>query len=147
MVLVDTSLWIDVFRKPAQFSLDAIVEFDDIVTCLPVVQEVLLGFDDERAFQVARDAMHAFPMVEAPLKRGVYDEAVALYRTARRAGLAVRSGVDCLIAACALRHGLTVLHCDRDFPALARVSPLSERQVRPRDRRSRPASAGPSRLR
>jgi hypothetical protein len=46
-----------------------------------------------------------------------------------RAGFTVRSGVDCLIAACAIRHGLTVLHADRDFPALARVSPLQERTV------------------
>jgi hypothetical protein len=130
VVLVDTSVWIEVFRRPSRVSLEALVDLDDIVTCLPVVQEVLQGFDDERAFQVAREAMHAVPAVEAPLTRAVYDEAVTLYRTARRAGLTVRSGVDCLIAACALRHGLTVLHCDRDFPALARVSALSERRVR-----------------
>jgi predicted nucleic acid-binding protein len=38
--------------------------------------------------------------------------------------------VDCLIAACALRHGLTVLHADRDFANLARISQLDERNVR-----------------
>jgi predicted nucleic acid-binding protein len=32
--------------------------------------------------------------------------------------------VDCLIAACALRHNLSVLHADRDFTNLARVSQL-----------------------
>jgi predicted nucleic acid-binding protein len=37
--------------------------------------------------------------------------------------------VDCLIAACAIRHGLTVLHNDRDYPALARVSELQQRQI------------------
>jgi hypothetical protein len=41
----------------------------------------------------------------------------------------VRSGVDCLIAACAIRHGLTVLHHDRDFDAIARVSPLSAKRI------------------
>ena len=135
MVLVDTSVWIEVLRRPARVSLDAVVEFDDIVTCLPIVQEILQGLDDERAFQVAREALYALPMVEAPLGRAVVDEAVALFRRGRRAGLTVRSGVDCLIAACALRHGLTVLHCDRDFAALARVSALSERRVRLRDSR------------
>jgi hypothetical protein len=134
VVLVDTSVWIDVFRRPAGLALDAFVDFDDIVTCLPVVQEVLQGFDDERAFLLARDAMYAFPMIESPLTPEVFNEAVGLYRRARRAGLTVRSSVDCLIAACALRHGLTVLHCDRDFPALARVSALSERRVRSRTR-------------
>jgi predicted nucleic acid-binding protein len=43
--------------------------------------------------------------------------------------LTVRSGIDCLIAVCALRHGLTVLHNDRDFSQLAKVSPLLERRV------------------
>lgn len=129
MVLVDTSLWVEVFRRPARLRLEAIVDFDEIVTCLPVVQEVLQGFSDERAFTVARDAMHALPIVEAPLGATVFDEAVALYRSARRAGLTVRSGVDCLIAACAIRHGLMVLHHGRDYDALARVSPLRATRV------------------
>jgi len=38
--------------------------------------------------------------------------------------------VDCLIAACAIRHGLTVLHDDRDYPAIARVSELQQRPIR-----------------
>ena len=105
------------------------MEFDEIVTCLPVVQEVLQGFDDERAFAIAREAMLALPMVEAPVTAGAFEDAVALYRTARRAGVTVRSGVDCLIAACALRHRLEVLHHDRDYDALARVSPLRVRRV------------------
>jgi len=133
VVLVDTSVWVEVFRRPARVDLEAVVDFDDIVTCLPIAQEVLQGFDDERAFQIAREALYAFPMVEAPLTREIVDDAVALYRAARRAGVTVRSSVDCLIAACALRHGLTVLHCDRDFPSLARVSPLLQRRIRPRD--------------
>jgi hypothetical protein len=57
-------------------------------------------------------------------------EAASLYRAARRAGLTVRSGVDCLIATCALRNGLVVLHHDRDFDLLARVSSLEARRIR-----------------
>lgn len=129
MVLVDTSVWIEVFRKPARLRLEHVVDFDDVVTCLPVVQEVLQGFGDERAFTAARDAMHALPIVESPLRAEVFDEAVRLYRAARRAGYTVRSGVDCLIAACALRHGLTVLHRDRDYDTLARVSALDAREA------------------
>jgi predicted nucleic acid-binding protein len=129
VVLVDTSVWIEVFRRSPRLSLESVVEFDEIVTCLPIVQEVLQGFADERAFATARDAMHALPVVESPLRASVYDEAVDLYRRARRAGLTVRSGVDCLIAACAVRHGLEVLHRDRDFDRLARVSALNARGV------------------
>jgi predicted nucleic acid-binding protein len=127
VVLVDTSVWIDVFSKPPRVRLEDVVDLDDVVTVLPVVQEVLQGFRDERAYGVAREAMLALPILESPLSAGVFLEAADLYRTARRSGIAVRSGVDCLIAACALRHGATVLHRDRDFDALARVSALKTR--------------------
>jgi predicted nucleic acid-binding protein len=106
VVLVDTSVWIEVFRKPSSLSIEAIVDLEEVVTCLPIVQEVLQGFQDERAYAIARDAMRALPVVESPLGERVFDEAVDLFRRARRAGVTVRSGVDCLIAACALRHDL-----------------------------------------
>ena len=129
MVLVDTSVWVEVFRRASSFHLDEVVDFDEIVTCLPVIQEVLQGFRDERAHAVAREAMLALPIVESPLGWAVFQEAVDLYRSARRAAVTVRSGVDCLIAACAIRHGLEVLHCDRDYDALARVSALQARRI------------------
>ena len=130
MLLVDTSAWIEVFRKPARLDLDEIGGIEQVVTCLPVVQEVLQGFRLESAYRLAREAMLALPCIESPMPQARFEEAVSLYRDARRAGLTVRSGVDCLIAACAIRHGLTVLHRDRDFAALARISPLQQRDLR-----------------
>jgi predicted nucleic acid-binding protein len=129
VLLVDTSAWIEVFRKPARIDVARVLDLDEVVTCLPVIQEVLQGFTDETAFRAAHEAMQSFPVVESPLGAGVFEEAVALYRTARRAGLTIRSGVDCLIAACALRHALTVIHVDRDFDLIARVSPLKQRRL------------------
>ena len=128
MILVDSSVWIDLFRKgrrwePAPFDLE------QAATCLPVVQEVLQGFRDEAAFRVAREALLSLPVVESPLSQDVFEKAIDLYRLGRRQGLTIRSPVDCLVAACALRHDLTVLHRDRDFPALAKVSALRERRV------------------
>lgn len=124
VLLVDTSVWVEVFRKPSRLDLRGVVDTEEIVTCLPVIQEVLQGFREERTFRLARDAMFAFPIVESPLPRVVFEDAAELYRSARQKGLTIRSSVDCLVAACALRHGLEVLHCDRDFDALAKVSPL-----------------------
>jgi predicted nucleic acid-binding protein len=129
LVLVDTSVWIDVFRKPLGLDLTGVVELDEVVTCLPVVQEVLQGFRDEKAYQIARHAMLSFPVVEASMTESLFMEAVALYRAARRGGVTVRSSVDCLIAACAMRHDLEVLHDDRDFKALSKVSSLKQRAV------------------
>ena len=113
------------FRAARRVHLERFVDFDEVVTCLPVLQEVLQGFDDQRAYATVRESLLALPIVESPLRVDVFEEAVQLYRAARRAGYTVRSGVDCLIAACALRHGLTVLHNDRDYDALARVSALA----------------------
>ena len=129
MWLVDTSLWIATFRRGGP-AIESIIPFDEIVTVLPVVQEVLQGFADRRAFETAREAMLALPMVESPMRDEVFIEAAELYRTARRAGVSVRSSVDCLIAACAIHHRLPILHIDGDYGALARVSTLEARQVR-----------------
>jgi predicted nucleic acid-binding protein len=131
VILLDTSAWVEVLRRPARIRLEEIAEIDDVATCLPVVQEVLQGFRDEAAYRTAREAMLSFPMVESPLRQDVFEAAIDLYRAARRAGLTVRSGVDCVIAACAMRNGLVVAHHDRDFAALARVSALQEREVLP----------------
>jgi predicted nucleic acid-binding protein len=128
VLLVDTSVWIELFRKPPKLDVRRI-DLEEVVTCLPIVQEVLQGFADEAAFRTAREAMLALPMVESPLSLSVFEEAVDLYRSARRAALTVRSSVDCLIATCALRNDLTVLHQDRDFDLLAKVSSLKSQRV------------------
>jgi predicted nucleic acid-binding protein len=132
VVLVDTSVWVEVFRKPARLRLEDHLDFDEVVTCLPVVQEVLQGFDREADYRRAREAMWALPIVESPLRSGVIEDAADLYRRARRAGVTLRSGVDCVIAACALRHDLAVLHVDRDFTNLAAVSRLEAMNVKRR---------------
>lgn len=127
MILVDTSVWIEVFRARRPLDLERVLDFDEVVTCLPVIQEVLQGFRDERAYRRAREAMFSLPIVESPLGEDVFSDAVDLYRNARRTGRTVRSSVDCLIAACAIRHDLEVLHRDRDYAAIAEISALRHR--------------------
>lgn len=41
----------------------------------------------------------------------------------------MRSTIDCLVAASALRNGLTVVHCDRDFDLIARVTGLQHLDI------------------
>lgn len=129
MLIVDTSVWIETFRKTDPLDLEALVDFDSIVTCLPVIQEVLQGFRNESAFRTAREAMLNLPVVDDPLERDVVESAVDLYRTARHRGITVRSSIDCLVAASAIRHDLEILHRDRDYPLLARVSGLRQRAI------------------
>jgi hypothetical protein len=127
VILVDTSVWIEVFRARRPLDLERVLDFDEVVTCLPVIQEVLQGFRDERAYRRAREAMFSLPIVESPLGEDVFSDAVDLYRNARRTGRTVRSSVDCLIAACAIRHDLEVLHRDRDYAGIAEISALRHR--------------------
>jgi predicted nucleic acid-binding protein len=75
MFLVDTSVWIEVFRRPSRFELGSVADLDEVATCLPIIQEVLQGFSEEHAFRIAREAMFAFPILEAPLTREVFEEA------------------------------------------------------------------------
>ena len=132
MFLVDTSAWIELFRRGSRLTLDQLVEDRDlVVTCPPVIQEVLQGFGDERAFQIARTAMLALPCVALPLTLPIVEGAIDIYRRARRQGVTVRSSVDCLIASCAATHHLTVVHRDRDFAQIARVVALEHRDIGP----------------
>ena len=66
VILVDTSIWIEVLRRGPGLDLESLVEFDDVVTCPPIVQEVLQGIRDPEAHALAREAMLALPMVESP---------------------------------------------------------------------------------
>jgi hypothetical protein len=60
----------------------------------------------------------------------LFVEAANLYRQARRMGVTVRSSVDCLVAACALRNDAAVMHTDRGYDALARACALRIRRLR-----------------
>jgi predicted nucleic acid-binding protein len=127
LYLVDTSVWIEFFKKRTKNG--SLIDLEEVVTCLPVIQEVLQGFRDESAFRIAREAMLSFPIVESPLGQEIYEHAIDLYRLANRSGKTVRSTVDCLIAACALRHSLTILHKDRDYDAISTVSSLNVESI------------------
>jgi predicted nucleic acid-binding protein len=128
VILVDTSVWIEFFRRPKPLALARAIDLDEVIVCPPILQEVLQGIRDPDAHRAILRSMLAMPMVESPMSLDVWLEAAQLYRTARHAGITVRSTTDCLIAACALRHNAEVLHRDRDFTLLASISSLRARQ-------------------
>lgn len=84
MILIDTSVWIETFRRRSPFDLEATVDLEEVVTCLPVVQEVLQGFRDEAAYRRAREALLSFPVVESPVAEQVFLEGCGSIATARR---------------------------------------------------------------
>lgn len=128
--LVDTSAWILHFSTDSSFDLRTICPPEERAICLPVYQEILQGIRDEKVYRHLREILLAGDIVENPLTIGLFDEAVGLYRLARKNGLTIRSSVDCLIAACAIRHDLTILHNDRGFAALSAISTLKQMNIK-----------------
>jgi len=71
-----------------------------------------------------RDAFLAIPVLSNPVPLDLYVSAADIYRLGRRKGVTIRSGVDCLIAAIAIRNAIPVWHRDRDFDVIARYTAL-----------------------
>ncbi len=127
MVLVDTSVWIDFLRKahlPESKILSRLIESEnDIAICGLIRQEVLQGIREDLNLNRIRSLLdQAFYLsLEEPQ---TFDEAADIYRTLRRKGVTLRSPMDCLIAAVAIRFNTPVLYHDRDFLSIARFTDL-----------------------
>lgn len=85
--------------------------------------EVLAGARDDSHQRMLRRLVLGCQMLPV---RGLsdYEEAAAMYRTCRRAGLTIRRLVDCLIAVVAINADASLLHADTDFDLIARGTPL-----------------------
>ncbi|HEY9556309.1 MAG TPA: PIN domain nuclease [Acidimicrobiales bacterium] len=121
-MIVDTSAWVEYLRRtgsPAHLHLRGAIETHaDIRVPELVVMELLVGAVDDRAARSLRRLLHSFEVV--PLAPIVDSErAAALQRQCRRAGRPIRSMIDCLVGALAVRLGQPVLHTDLDFDVLA----------------------------
>lgn len=125
MTVVDTSAWVEYLRatgSTADTAVAAAISSGDELVVLDVVRlELLAGAgSDDRADELRR-FLARFTALPAASPAD-HEVAAELYRAARRAGHTVRSLLDCLIAAAALRVDAPVLARDRDFTVLAGVS-------------------------
>jgi len=128
-MIVDTSVWIDFLNAQESVEtrlLDGAIQEDAPVYLTGLIlAEILQGIRQARRYALIRDDLLAFPLIE-PRTPDTYIAAADLYRRARRRGLTVRSVVDCVIAATAIEAEEPILHRDRDYSALSRISPLQE---------------------
>jgi predicted nucleic acid-binding protein len=122
VVLVDSSIWLEVEREG--YDLGARVPYREIATCPPIVQEVLQGSDTEARYWLNEMTLKATLMLDDPMPLARFEEAAQLYRRCAKAGFQLRSGVDCLIAVCAMAYDVPILARDRDFKHIAKVVPL-----------------------
>jgi hypothetical protein len=121
--LVDTSVWVAWFRGGEDMA-----DFDDLLddpAALAVTQLVTMEISAgarEAEVSLLEHYVGALPLL--PLVPDVDCPVSAdLFRAARRRGHTIRSQIDCMIAAVALRNGATVLHRDADYDRLATVIP------------------------
>ena len=126
-VLVDTSAWVEYLRGTGSahnvWIREAIADERPLGWTDPVLHELAAGArTSERARQLRgllmRGPMHPVAGLQD------WEDAATLYRTARARGLTVRSSIDCLIAAVALRTDNAILALDRDFDTLAQIADL-----------------------
>ena len=127
MIVVDTSVWIDVLSGrrtgTARRCVELIEDGRPVALTDVVFTEVLQGVrDDDQAEDVERH-LRAFPILRLEALED-FALAASLYRTARRQGVTIRRTLDCLIAAPCVRTGAPLLHADADFDRLASCSAL-----------------------
>jgi predicted nucleic acid-binding protein len=117
--LADTSAVVRIVRKQAPAGWDALIERGQVGICQAVEIEVLRACGGRDAYREWKRVLFAaFPLVTEP--EDVLDRARIL-----QAPLATTSqhqgpgAIDLIIALTAVRHGMSVLHDDRDFGTIA----------------------------
>ena len=124
MPLIDTSAWIEFLRKTGS---DTNIEMRNVLTrrhhiCDAVIMEILSGArDDVNAKNLKRLLSRATVIETKPID---YHNAATIYRACRQVGLTVRTQIDCLIAAIAIRTNTPLLHQDTDFTAISQITKL-----------------------
>jgi predicted nucleic acid-binding protein len=104
----------------------------------PVIMEVLAGARTDAREADLRRLLLRFLLCQFD-PAADFEGAARIYRRCRQAGITPRGPVDCMIAAVARRHDVTLLACDIDLDRVARVISIKlDRPAAP----ERPSRAG-----
>lgn len=132
MILVDTSAWIDHLRgldNSVTRELSSLIKDGaELATTEPIIMELLTGADTPARADALDKLTNGLPLVGID-PRLDFRQAAAIHLAVRQQGKTVRSLVDCLIAAVAMRHEVPVLHKDSDYIAIAECLPLLQHSV------------------
>lgn len=127
MIVIDTSVWIDLLNEvetpQVQQGVELIEAGEPVALTDIILTEILQGLRSEREARTVERHLRAFPI----LQLGGLDDfilAAELYRSARRGGVTIRKTLDCLIAATCVAADAPLLHADRDFDLLAGCTAL-----------------------
>jgi predicted nucleic acid-binding protein len=117
--LADTSAWHRSVQVRERWS--ALIEHEQIAICTPVALELLYSARSKTDYEITARNLERLP----DLTLNAHGEALARRTQAKLATRAQHRGptpVDLLIAAIAEAHDVVLLHYDRHFDAVARVT-------------------------
>lgn len=126
-LIFDTSVWIDFLNKkstPETLLLEQYILADDEVLLVPtILQEILQGIREDSTYSHIKGILHSFRFLELP----AYEVAVGgadLYWLLRKQGITIRKSNDCIIAYYAMKFSVSIVHIDRDFDQISKLSGL-----------------------
>ena len=129
MILVDTSVWIDIFRDKTGEVTKAFQKRIGTEYCVLSrfsQMELLQGAKDEKEWELLAEYLSNQYYLEA--SEQTWKAAARIYFELRRKGVTINSPVDCCIAQVAMEYGVTLLHRDKDFEKISRIRPLEQEQ-------------------
>ncbi len=125
MILVDTSVWIEVLKDKTGNKVSAFLERteNDIVVFSRFIQlELLQGAKDELEWKKLDEYLATQYYLEAV--GTTWRNAARIFFDLRKSGVTVRSPIDCCIACIAMEAPALLLHRDRDFEKIASIIPF-----------------------
>lgn len=125
MLLIDTSVWISVFRDrtgQTRQKLETVIANRNVLLSRFTQLELLQGSLNEQEWNLLATYLETQNYVE--LTTQTWQAAARIYFDLRRQGLTVRSPVDCCIAQLAVENSLLLIHNDRDFETIAQIRSL-----------------------
>lgn len=126
MILIDTSVWILIFKDKAGTQAERVQTWLDgreVVLTRFNQLELLQGCRDDKEWQLLSSHLEGQTYVEA--SASTWQAAARIHVDLRRQGLTVRSPIDCCIAQLALENDYLLLHNDKDFTVINQIRPLS----------------------
>jgi len=125
MILVDTSVWIEIFRDKTGHVVKAFQEItrsENYALSRFHQLELLQGARNEKEWELLDDYLTTQYYLEA--SDVTWQLAARIFFELRRKGIAINSPIDCCIAQIALEWDAVLLHRDKDFEKISRIRPL-----------------------
>ena len=130
MFLVDTSVWINLFRDRTgslRQQFKTVVAEQSYYLSRFTQVELLQGSRDEQEWQLLNSYLDDQDYLDLPPQH--WPLAARIYYDLRREGKTVRNTIDCCIAQLALSYDLVLLYQDRDFEVIQGIRPLKQHRL------------------